>query len=243
MNKFYEIKNIIPQVSADIYIYGEIVTDDTNWWTDQKDENLVGLQSFKNELDNLGKISDLNIYLNTPGGEVFIASTMCSMLQRLKDNGTKIHTFVDGLCASAGTFLLMMGDDINMYQNSMLMIHKPVIDCYGNALDLQKCIDLLNTVENSTMIPLYMKKALKSEEEIKEKINNESWMGAVESSIYFDINVLEDTNTVAACVDKNIFKKYKHVPNNLKSLLNKKDKQDKKGKIDYLAFEERLKKI
>lgn len=241
MNKFYEIKNIIPQVSADLYIYGEIVTDDTNWWIDQKDENLVGLQTFKNELDNLGKISDLNIYLNTPGGEVFIASTMCSMLQRLKDNGTKIHTFVDGLCASAGTFLLMMGDDINMYQNSMLMIHKPVIDCYGNALDLQKCIDLLDTVENSTMIPLYMKKALKSEEEIKEKINNESWMGAIESSMYFDINVLEDINTVAACVDKNIFKKYKHVPNNLKSLLKKTD--NPKEKIDYLAFEERLKNI
>lgn len=243
MNKFYEIKNIIPQISADLYIYGEIVTDDTNWWTDQKDENLVGLQSFKSELDNLGKISDLNIYLNTPGGEVFVASTMCSMLQRLKDNGTKIHTFVDGLCASAGTFLLMMGDDINMYQNSMLMIHKPVIDCYGNALDLQKCIDLLDTIENSTMIPLYMKKALKSEEEIKEKINNESWMGAIESSIFFDINVLEDTNTVAACVDKNIFKRYKHVPNNLRSLLNKTDNQSKKEKIDYLAFEERLRNI
>ena len=66
MNKFYEIKNFIPQKSADLYIYGEIVTDDTNWWTDEKDENLVGLQSFKNELDNLGEISDLNIYLNTP---------------------------------------------------------------------------------------------------------------------------------------------------------------------------------
>ena len=161
MKKFYEIKNFIPQKSADLYIYGEIVTDDVDWWTEEKDENLVGLQSFKKELDNLGDITDLNIYLNTPGGEVFIASTMCSMLQRLKENGTKIHTFVDGLCASAGTFLLMMGDDINMYQNSMIMIHKPVVGCYGNSLEFQKCIDLLNTIESSTMLPLYMKKAIK----------------------------------------------------------------------------------
>ena len=204
MNKFYKIKNFIPQKSADIYIYGEIVTDDKDWWTGNKDETLVGLQSFKNELDNLGEISDLNIYLNTPGGEVFVATTMCSMIQRLKDKGTKIHTFVDGLCASAGTLLLMLGDDINMYKNSMIMIHKPVLYCYGNSLEFEKCIDLLNTIETSTMIPLYMKKALKSEEEIKEKINNESWMGATETSIYFDINILEDINKAVACVNKNV---------------------------------------
>lgn len=242
--KFYEIKNIIPQKSADLYIYGEIVTDNTNWWTGEKDDTLVGLKDFKEELDNLGEILDLNIYLNTPGGEVFVASTMCSILQRLKDNGTKIHTFVDGLCASAGTFLLMMGDDINMYQNSMIMIHKPIANCYGNALEFQKCIDLLNTIENSTMIPLYMKKALKSKEEIQEKIDCESWMGSTEASIYFDINVLEDTKSAVACVDKKVFKNYKHIPSNLKNLLYKPEEtKEKNNEVDYSLFEERMNKL
>lgn len=165
------------------------------------------------------------------------------MLQRLKDNGTKIHTFVDGLCASAGTFILMMGDDINMYQNSIIMIHKPVASCYGNTLEFRKCIDLLDSIESSTMIPLYMRKALKSEDEIKAKIDAESWMGSTESSIYFDINVLEDTKSAVACVDKNIFKKYKHVPNNLKNLLSKTEEKKKDYKVDYSLFEERLKQI
>ena len=98
-NKFYEIKNIIPNASADLYLYGEIVTDDTDCWTGEKDNNLIGLQSFKEELDNLGNISDLNIFMNTPGGEVFVATTICSMLQRLKDSGTKIHTYVSSSCA------------------------------------------------------------------------------------------------------------------------------------------------
>lgn len=236
-NKFYEIKNFIPKESADLYIYGQIVTDDIDWWTGQKDENLVGLQSFKKELDELGDIQNLNIYLNTPGGEVFVATTMCSMLQRLKDKGTKIHTFVDGLCASAGTFVLMMGDDINLYQNSVVMIHKPTLYCYGNAIDFQKGIDILDTIENSTMIPLYMTKAKKSEDEIKEKINAESWMGALETQEYFDVNILENENKAVACVDANIFKNYRNVPESLKNLLNK------PKKIDYLAFEERLKKL
>ena len=109
------------------------------------------------------------------------------MLQRLKDNGTKIHTYVDGLCASAGTFILMMGDDINLYENSMIMIHKPVGYCEGNALDFQKYIDLLDTVENSTMIPLYMKKSKVDESKLKELINDESWLGAKETEEIFHI--------------------------------------------------------
>ena len=235
MKKFYEIKNIIPNTSADIYIYGEIVTDDKDLWTGEKDETLVGLQSFKKELDDLGNISDLNIYMNTPGGEVFVATTICSMLQRIKDNGTKIHTYVDGLCASAGTFILMMGDDINLYENSMIMIHKPIGYCEGNAMDFQKYIDLLDTVENSTMIPLYMKKSKVDEDELKELINEESWLGAKETAEIFNINVLEEQKQVAACVS-DLFKNYKNTPPSLKNAIEK----AKEPKFDYSNYEKRL---
>lgn len=234
-NKFYEIKNIIPNTSADLYLYGEIVTDDIDWWTGEKDKTLVGLQSFKEELDNLGNISDLNIFMNTPGGEVFVATTICSMLQRLKDSGTKIHTYVDGLCASAGTFILMMGDDINIYENSVIMIHKPINYCYGNAIDFQKCIDVLDTIENSTMIPLYMKKSKVDQEEIKELINEESWLGAERIDEVFNVNLIKEQKQVAACVS-DIFKKYKNVPQNLKDKL----KSTKEPKLDYSDFEKRL---
>ena len=234
-NKFYEIKNIIPNISADLFLYGEIVTDDTNWWTGEKDKTLVGLQSFKEELDNLGTISDLNIYMNTPGGEVFVATTICSMLQRLKDTGTKIHTYVAGLCASAGTFILMMGDDINIYENSVVMIHKPINACYGNIFDFQKCIDVLNTIENSTMIPLYMKKSKVNEEKIKELIDEESWLGAKETENIFDVNLIKEQKQVAACIS-NLFKNYKNVPERLKNMLKKAEKL----KFDYSDFEKRL---
>lgn len=233
--KFYEIKNIILNSSADLYIYGEIVTDDKDWWTGEKDENLIGLQSFKEELDNLGNISDLNIYMNTPGGEVFVATTICSMLQRIKDNGTKIHTYVDGLCASAGTFILMMGDDINLYENSMIMIHKPIGYCEGNAIDFKKYIDLLDTVENSTMIPLYMKKSKVDEDKLKELINEESWLGAKDTEEIFNINVLEEQKQVAACAS-DLFKNYKNVPQNLKNVF----KKTQEPKFDYSNYEKRL---
>lgn len=235
MKKFYEIKNIIPNTSADLYLYGEIVTDDIDWWTGEKDKNLIGLQSFKEELDNLGNISELNIYMNTPGGEVFVATTICSMLQRLKDSGTKIHTYVDGLCASAGTFILMMGDDVNIYENSVVMIHKPINWCYGNAIDFQKCIDVLDTIESSTMIPLYMKKAKVDNTKIKELIDAESWLGAEQIDEIFTVNLIKEQKQVAACVS-DLFKKYKNVPKNFKNIIE----GTKEPKFDYSDFEKRL---
>lgn len=235
MNKFYQFKNFVPETSADLYIYGEIVTDPKNWWTGQKDDTLVGLQDFKQSLDEIGNVKNLNIYLNTPGGEIFVATTMCSMLQRVKDSGTIIHTYVDGLCASAGTLILMMGDEINIYENSIVMIHKPINICYGNAIDFKKCIDVLDTIENNTMIPLYLKKAKVSEEEIKELINAESWLGAEQTASVFDVNLIKEQKQVAAC-SSDIFKRYKNVPDKIKNLVVK----TQNPKFDYSDFERRL---
>ena len=100
------------------------------------------------------------------------------------------------------------------------MVHKPMCSAYGNANELKDAIDMLEKVENSTMIPMYMAKAKISEEEVKDLIAKESWLSADEMNEYFDVELLKTTNKVAACVDKDIFSKYKNVPENFKELLN-----------------------
>ena len=89
-----------------------------------------------------------------------------------------------------------------------------------------------------------MKKALKTEEEIKEKINEESWMGVTEAKEYFDINLIEEENKAVACVNSTIFNNYKNVPEKLKKLL-KKDVNTTTNvvKIDYSSFEKRLESL
>src|SRR5690606_40642686 len=68
------------------------------------------LAEFKAELDKLGDIKYLNIYINSPGGSVFVASTMVSMLERLKQKSAKINAYVDGIAASAASFLMMVAE-------------------------------------------------------------------------------------------------------------------------------------
>lgn len=219
MKKFFEVKNMT-QASADIYIYGAICLEkDVNFWTGEtiESDTDVYLMDFKKALDEIGNVSLINLYVNSPGGDVFVTSTIISMLRRIKDKGTKIEVFVDALAASAASFLIMIADNIHIYKNSMIMVHKPMTFGYGNSTDLQKIIDELEQVENSTMVPMYMNKAKEgvTEEEIKDLIANESWLGAKEIEKYFDVVLEEDTKSVAAYINEKIFANYKHVPKEL----------------------------
>lgn len=250
--KYKYLKNITP-TSADLYVYGAIVDEKTaDWWTGEVSKTDVDTMEFKDELDNLNGVTDLNIYINSPGGSVFASSTMCSMLQRFRDRtGAKIHSFVDGLCASASTYLLMVADDVNFYKNSMMMIHKPMTYSMGNANDLQKDIDLLNSLEDSVMIPMYMNKSKVSEDEIKELINNETWFTADEKDNnfigdFFTVNLLEESKEAVACVSKELFKNYKNVPETLNKMFHTKQEPKQQEvvenqNIDYSYFENKIK--
>ena len=259
MNKFYEFKNIM-QNSADLYLYGEIVEENAELWDD---ESGVSLTDFKKELDELVGITDLNIYINSPGGSVFASSTMVSLLDRLKMKGTKIHTYIDGLCASASTFIFFAGDDLNIYENSIAMVHKPMTISVGNADDLQKDIDTLNKIEDSVMLPLYKRKAKVDETELKSMIDNETWLSASEIVEKFDVNLINQAKQVVASIDDKFKSVYKHIPANLGEKIeqpkaeatevepNKEPAEVEEPKeaeqpvqtVDYSAFENKIKEL
>ena len=158
-NSFFEFRNI-GNDTADLYIYGEIVLErEPDFWTGEISETEIGLMDFKKNLEEIKDTKNLNLYVNSPGGSVFVASSMASMLQRLQRNGTQIHAYIDGLAASAASFLVMCANDINLYKNSILMVHKPMTMSFGNANDLRKDIVALDKIESGVMMPLYMSKA------------------------------------------------------------------------------------
>ena len=244
MNKFYEFKNITP-TSADLYLYGEIVEDNSELWSD---ESGVSLTDFKKDIDALVGITELNIYINSPGGSVFASSTMVSLLDRLKLKGTKIRTYIDGLCASASTFIFFSGDELNIYENSIAMVHKPMTMSIGNADDLQKDIDTLNKIEENIMLPLYERKAKIDRNEIKAMIDNETWLTAPEILEKFDVNLINQAKQVVASVSDKFKSVYKHIPKQLNEALTEQQKTAEEPKkivhtVDYTTFENIIKKL
>lgn len=220
MKKFYEFKNITSS-DADLFIYGEIVSERDDWFGSEND---VALTDFKEQLDNLGKIKNLNMFINSPGGDVFSASTMISMLNRLKASGTVINAYVDGLSASASSFLMMVANNINLYKNSVVMVHKPMSIAMGNVNDMQRTIDALNKIEDSVMMPMYMDKAKASEEEIKALIEAETWLNASDMDKYFNVTLLDEEKVAVASIKSDLFKNYKNIPESIKNSLENNEK-------------------
>ena len=242
MKKFYEFKNITP-TNADLFVYGEIVEENqVDWWTGEKSETAVGLMDFKQQLDNIGNVNNLNIYINSPGGDVFTASTMISMLQRIKDRGTVINAYVDGLSASAASFLMMVANNIYLYKNSTVMVHKPMSIAIGNAFDMQKTIDALDKIEDSVMMPMYMNKAKVTDKEIKKLVDDETWLSATDMLKYFDVTILNEEKVAVASIKSNLFKNYKHVPDYFKNTEVKDEREDEiKAKLGLINISLKLK--
>lgn len=224
--------------SADLYVYGEIV--DEKWW-----DSDVDAKDLRDAIDGLGNGSTLNIYVNSPGGSVFVASAMTAMLERAKERGVTVNAYVDGLAASAASFLIMAADNIIMYKNSMIMVHKPMAYASGNVNDLQSTIDALNKVEETVMLPLYEKKAIGDMETIKEMINKETWLSAEETAEFFNVEISDNEAQIAALADRELLNRYKNVPEALANIPKPAptptaEPEPTPAPIDYSRFEKAL---
>ncbi|GGP17233.1 head maturation protease, ClpP-related [Oceanobacillus neutriphilus] len=206
---FWEIKASAGKNEADVFIYGEIVSGD-KW-----DESDVSIIDFAKELDSLdSNVKTLNMYINSPGGSVFTTIAMMSQLERAKSRMT-INAYIDGLAASAASFLIMAADNIYMYQNALLMVHKPMINfLFGaNANVLRDKAEWLDKIESSTCVPAYKSKGTEqlTDEVLSDFLGEKDvWLNSTEATKYFDITVLEETKDVAANLEPSLL--YGDVP-------------------------------
>ncbi|WP_231159259.1 head maturation protease, ClpP-related [Clostridium botulinum] len=229
-NKFYDIKNSSDS-NIDIYVYGEIVGGSDKW-----DESDVTFTDFKDTLENIDTSKTVNLYINSCGGSVFTTQGIVAMLQRVKAKGVTINAYIDGIGASCASFMPMVADNIYCYSSSILMVHHPMSCCWGNVNDFNGQIDLLNKIEDSVMMPLYMDKVKDgvTEDKIKDLIDKETWLSAKEMTELFNITLLEDEKKLTACInDKSILNCYKNVPKSILNQVNKaktEDKEDNKDK-------------
>jgi ATP-dependent Clp protease protease subunit len=85
-SKFWKFK-ALDDNTGELTLYGEIANE--TWWGDE-----ITPKEFKTDLDALGDINTLNIYINSPGGDVFAGQAIHSMLKRHKAHK---NVYIDGL--------------------------------------------------------------------------------------------------------------------------------------------------
>lgn len=141
--------------------------DEESFWGDE-----ITPQMFREEL-NAGE-GDVTVWINSPGGNVFAAAEIYTML---KDYKGSITVKIDAIAASAASVVAMAGDTVQMSPVAMLMIHDPSTVAMGNTKDMEKAIEVLNEVKES-IINAYASKSGLSHARIANLMSNETWMNA-----------------------------------------------------------------
>jgi ATP-dependent protease ClpP protease subunit len=197
--KFWNIVNS-SEDEADLYVYGEIVNGD-KWIYEFFGIEATDQVEFIKELNALGTKKNINVYINSPGGDVFAAQTIHNVLKR---NPANITVYIDGIAASAASIIAMAGDKVIMPINATMMIHDPMLGLMGyfNATELGDMKDTLDQIKNS-IVAAYMTKTKLSEKEIAKLMKDETWMtGKQAVELGFADEVLYDQSVEVVNVGK-----------------------------------------
>jgi ATP-dependent Clp endopeptidase proteolytic subunit ClpP len=119
---------------------------------------------------------DIEVHLNTPGGEVFdgIAIYNC-----LKQRGN-VTVIVDSLAASIGSVIACAGNPTVMAKNSQMMIHDGFGMTVGNAADMREMADLLDKTSDN-IASIYADKTHQPASQWRNLMKNETWLSAQEA--------------------------------------------------------------
>lgn len=88
----------------------------------------------------------LNVRINSGGGDVFDGVAIHSLLAR---HAGTVTVTVDGLAASAASFIMLAGDRIIAARNSFIMIHDAMTYTYGNGDTHRAAGELLDKVSDN----------------------------------------------------------------------------------------------
>ena len=141
--------------------------DSESFWGDE-----ITPADFRSELES--EEGDVTVWINSPGGNVFAAAEIYTML---KDYKSQVTVKIASIAASAASVVAMAGDKVLMSPTALLMIHDPSTIAMGNTKAMEQAITTLNEVKES-IINAYAAKSGQRRSKIADLMSNETWMNA-----------------------------------------------------------------
>ncbi len=174
---------------ATVYLYDMIVdtAQEAEWWGG------VSAEAFVQALSGI-KAGTIHLRVNSPGGSVFGGR---AMEQAIRMHPANVIAHVDGLAASAASFLIMSADEVRMAPGSFLMIHNAWSFAMGNAAEMRKSADLLDQIDAS-LVKTYATRTGQTPEDIAQWMAAETWIEADKAVEQGFANSIEDTKAKAS---------------------------------------------
>lgn len=106
------------------------------------------IYDFNDKMKNIKEDEDIELEINSYGGDVFLGIDLCNTLRGHKG---KVTAIITGIAASAASVIAMGADEIKAYNNSQMMIHNAWTFAMGNAKELRKVAEDLESINESVL--------------------------------------------------------------------------------------------
>ncbi|MEO3386017.1 head maturation protease, ClpP-related [Mesorhizobium sp. CAU 1741] len=180
---------------GEILIYGPIGFVD---W----DGDGITAKRFADEIKKLANAKTIDVRINSEGGDVFDGKAIYTLLAGHKAN---IVVHIDGLAASAASYIAMAGNEIRIAEGGFVMIHNAWSFAIGNADDMRRTADLLETVSD-TICDVYVARTKKTKKQCKDWMAAETWFTGKEAVANGFADMLVENMRVAASVTRHQFR-------------------------------------
>ena len=183
----------------EILIYDELGPD----WL-----GMVNAKSIKEQMP--ADKDPLTLRINSPGGSVVEAQAIYNLIAGRKGETT---VKIDGLAASAASYIMLAGDRIEIAENAMVMIHNAWSIAMGNAEDLRNTAAVLDKFDEVLLAGYVARSSGKKNRlDFAEAMKAETWLSAAEAVEWGLADAIGQPLKVAACVAPG---RYRNAPDEL----------------------------
>lgn len=200
------ILNKLDDENGELLIYDQI---GESFW-----EEGITAKTFSRDLRALGKkIKNITVRINSPGGSVWDG---LAIYNTLKQHNARVLVLVDGLAASIASVIAMAGDDVQMADSALMMIHNPSSVVAGDSRSMREAADVMDKTKEQ-LVKAYAAKTGMDSEEIARLLDDETWMTSDEAfEMGFIDGIVEDAPELAACHTQDVPESF-HVPASLQA--------------------------
>ena len=119
----------------------------------------------------------INLHINSPGGDVFEARAIAVAIRQ---HASHITAHIDGLAASAATYVAISAKDVAIADGAFMMVHQAWTLAYGNSADMRTVADLLGKID-ATIAAGCGERAGKAAADVAAWMSAETWFSAQEA--------------------------------------------------------------
>lgn len=174
--------------TIDLFVYDDVYKN--NYPYPQEIESDNSANKFRIALEAHPTAKNINIYINSYGGDVSEGTAMYNMLMR---HSAYKKVFIDGFAYSIASIIAMAGDERIMPHNATMLIHNVWGWGAGNAKELRKMADDLEIINEAGKNAYLHRVAEKlTLEKLSELMDNETMLDATQCLAYGLITKIED---------------------------------------------------